>query len=51
MEFWISEIALAHLRTLDQAKRESLGEDRYTMVLFACFASVALLLAAVGIMS
>jgi putative ABC transport system permease protein len=44
-----SEIALAHLRTLDQVKQESLGEDRYTMVLFACFAGVALLLAAVGI--
>jgi len=44
-----SDIALAHLRTLDQIKRESLGEDRYTMVLFACFAGVALLLAAVGI--
>jgi putative ABC transport system permease protein len=44
-----SDIALAHLRTLDQVKEESLGEDRYTMVLFACFASVALLLAAVGI--
>ena len=44
-----SEIALAQLRTLDQVRLESLGEDRYTMVLFACFASVALLLAAVGI--
>lgn len=44
-----SEIALAELRTLDQVKFESLGEDRYTMVLFACFAAVALLLAAVGI--
>lgn len=44
-----SEIALARLRTLDQVKEESLGEDRYTMVLFACFAGVALLLAAVGI--
>ncbi|PWT79252.1 MAG: hypothetical protein C5B58_14070, partial [Acidobacteria bacterium] len=44
-----SEIALTHLRTLDQVKEESLGEDRYTMVLFACFALVALLLAAVGI--
>lgn len=44
-----SEIALAHLSTLDQVKEESLGEDRYTMVLFACFAGVALLLAAVGI--
>jgi predicted permease len=43
------EIALARLRTLDQVKDESLGEDRYTMVLFASFAVVALLLAAVGI--
>jgi putative ABC transport system permease protein len=44
-----SQIALAELRTLDQVKESSLGEDRYTMVLFACFALVALLLAAVGI--
>jgi putative ABC transport system permease protein len=44
-----SQIALARLRTLDQVKEESLGEDKYTMVLFACFAVVALLLAAVGI--
>jgi len=44
-----ADVALAHLRTLDQIKEESLGEDRYTMVLFACFALVALLLAAVGI--
>jgi putative ABC transport system permease protein len=43
------QIALARLRTLDQVKEESLGEDRYTMVLFASFAGVALLLAAVGI--
>lgn len=44
-----SEVALARLRTLDQVKSESLGEDRYTMVLFACFAFLALLLAAIGI--
>jgi len=44
-----SQIALARLRTMDQVKTESLGEDRYTMVLFACFAAVAVLLAAVGI--
>lgn len=44
-----SEVALAHLRTLDQVKTQSLGEDRYTMVLFACFALLALLLAAIGI--
>ena len=43
------QIALARLRTLDQVKEESLGEDRYTMVFFASFAVVALLLAAVGI--
>jgi predicted permease len=43
------QIALARLRTLDQVKEESLVEDRYTMVLFASFAVVALLLAAVGI--
>jgi predicted permease len=44
-----SQIALARIRTMDQVREESLGEDRYTMVLFASFAVVALLLAAVGI--
>ena len=34
---------------MDQVKDEALGEDRYTMVLFASFAAVSLLLAAVGI--
>jgi putative ABC transport system permease protein len=43
------QIALAHVRTMDQVKTELLAEDRYTMVLFASFAAVALLLAAVGI--
>jgi putative ABC transport system permease protein len=43
------QIAVARPRTLDQVKQESLGEDRYTMVLFAGFAAAALLLAAVGI--
>jgi putative ABC transport system permease protein len=43
------QIALARLRTLDQVKNESLAEDRFTMILFAGFAGVALLLAAVGI--
>jgi putative ABC transport system permease protein len=43
------QIALARLRTMEQVKDEALGEDRYTMVLFAAFAAVALLLAAVGI--
>jgi putative ABC transport system permease protein len=40
---------VAQPRTMDQVKFEALGEDRYTMVLFACFAAVALLLAGVGI--
>ena len=44
-----SQVALARVRTMDDVKEESLGEDRYTMVLFASFAAVALLLAAVGI--
>jgi putative ABC transport system permease protein len=44
-----SQIALANIRTMDQIREESLGEDRYTMILFAGFAAVALLLAAVGI--
>jgi putative ABC transport system permease protein len=43
------DVALARLRTLDEVKNESLAEDRFTMVLFACFAAVALLLAAVGV--
>ena len=43
------QIALGHVRTMDQMKTELLAEDRYTMVLFASFAAVALLLAAVGI--
>jgi ABC-type antimicrobial peptide transport system permease subunit len=43
------EIALAHPRTMDQIKVENLSEDRFTMVLFASFAGVAVLLAAVGI--
>src|SRR6202035_367410 len=43
------QIALARPRTLEQVRDESLGEDRYTMLLFASFAVAALLLAAVGI--
>ncbi len=42
-------VALAHVRTMDQVKTEALGEDRFTMRLFAAFASLALLLAAVGL--
>ncbi len=43
------QVALSEIRTLDQLRVESLAEDRYTMILFAAFAGVALLLAAVGI--
>jgi putative ABC transport system permease protein len=43
------QVALGSVLTMDQVKNESLAEDRYTMVLFASFAGVALLLAAVGI--
>ena len=43
------QVAIAHVRTMDQVKSESLAEDRFTMLLFAAFAFVALLLAAVGI--
>jgi putative ABC transport system permease protein len=44
-----SQVALARVRTMDEVKEESLGEDRFTMFLFASFAVVALSLAAVGI--
>jgi putative ABC transport system permease protein len=44
-----SQIALANLQTMEQVREESLGEDRYTMILFSAFAAVALLLAGVGI--
>jgi putative ABC transport system permease protein len=40
---------MGRIRTMDQVKNESLAEDRFTMVLFAGFGAVALLLAAVGI--
>jgi putative ABC transport system permease protein len=43
------QIALATPRTLDQVKDEVLSEDRFTMVLFASFAAIAVALAAVGI--
>ncbi len=44
-----SQIAIAQPRTLDEIKGRMLAEDRFTMTLFAAFAVVALLLAAVGI--
>ena len=44
-----SQIALANVETMDQIKGEALTDDRFTMELYAGFAFVALLLAAVGI--
>ncbi len=43
------QIAIAQPRTLDEVKGRMLAEDRFTMSLFAAFAVVALLLAAIGI--
>ena len=42
-------VALTEVRTLDQVRDEMFADDKFTMILFACFAVVALLLAAVGI--
>jgi predicted permease len=44
-----SQIALADVATMDQVKSEALTDDRFSMELYAGFALVALLLAAVGI--
>ena len=43
------QIGLAEPRTMDQVRDEVLASDRFTMLLFGCFATVALMLAAVGI--
>ncbi len=43
------DIALGRPQTLDQVRDDILSNDRFTMLLFACFAVVALLLAATGI--
>ncbi len=43
------EIALAEMRTMDEIKSRVLSDDRFTMVLYASFALVALALAAIGI--
>jgi putative ABC transport system permease protein len=43
------QIAVAEPRTMDEMKKRNLSSDRFTMLLFGCFAVVALLLAAVGI--
>jgi putative ABC transport system permease protein len=43
------QIALANVRTMDQIKSEALADDRFTMLLYASFGAVALVLAGVGI--
>jgi putative ABC transport system permease protein len=43
------QIALAEPRTLDQIRDEVMSSDRFTVILFASFAAVALLLATLGI--
>jgi putative ABC transport system permease protein len=43
------QIALADTKTMEEVRDEGLAGDRFSMMLFAAFAGVALLLAAVGI--
>ena len=43
------QIALAQPRSMDQIRDETLGDERFTLILFTCFAIVALALAALGI--
>jgi putative ABC transport system permease protein len=43
------QIALATPRTMEQVRDSVLSSDRFTLLLFSCFAAVALLLAALGI--
>jgi predicted permease len=43
------DVALASPRTMEQVHHDVLSDDRFTLVLFACFAAIALLLAALGI--
>jgi putative ABC transport system permease protein len=43
------EIALAELSTMDEVKDKLLAGDRFTLLLYGCFAVLALLLASVGI--
>jgi putative ABC transport system permease protein len=43
------EIALAQPRSMEEVRELVLSNDRFTLVLFVCFAAVALLLAALGV--
>lgn len=42
-------IALARPRTMDEVRDQSMASERFTLVLFTCFAVIALFLAALGI--
>ena len=42
-------LALSEVRTLDQVREEDLSGDRFSLLLYAIFAAIALILAAVGI--
>jgi putative ABC transport system permease protein len=42
-------VALAQVRTLDQIRDEDLSGDRFSLLLYASFAAIALALAAIGI--
>jgi putative ABC transport system permease protein len=42
-------VALAEPKTMDEVVEESMASERFTLVLFSCFAVIALLLAALGI--
>jgi putative ABC transport system permease protein len=42
-------VAVAHVETLNQIRDEALSGDRFTLLLYVCFAVIALALAAVGI--
>jgi len=43
------QIALAYLSTMDEVKDKLLAGDRFTLLLYGCFAVLALLLASIGI--
>jgi putative ABC transport system permease protein len=43
------QMALTEVRTMDDVRDQMFANDRFTMLLFICFALVALLLASVGI--
>jgi len=43
------QISLAEPNTLEEIKHKNLADDRFTMMLYGCFAVVALLLAGIGI--